>query len=291
MNALLYGVVTLIWGSTWLAIKYQLGVVAPEASVAYRFALAALFLFGWSIARGMPLRYKLKDHFFMALLGALMFSTNYVLFYIAESHLTSGLVAIIFSIALFMNIGNKMLFFRQTVKPSVLLGATFGLAGITFVFWRELVSFSLDSSSGRGIALSLAGTLLFSFGNMVSARNQRVGLPIIQSTAYGMAYGAALLTIFALLFGIDLKLDMSFAYLSSLIYLALFGSVIGFGCYLTLLGRIGAERAAYATVLTPVIALGLSTLFERFTWTLQAVVGVCLILIGNVVVLRKPKAA
>ncbi|WNG25197.1 DMT family transporter [Cystobacter fuscus] len=288
-NALLYTVTVLIWGSTWLAIKMQLGGVHPAASIIYRFSLAAVLMFAWVLSRGLPLRFKPKDHFFMALVGALMFSTNFLCFYMASAYLTSGLVAVIFSMSLLLNIVNGMLFFRRKVASSVLVGAACGLAGILLVFWPELARFNLDSNSGRGIALSLMGTLLFSLGNMASARNSAAGLPTQSSTAYGMAYGALLLTLFALVQGVELRFDFSPRYMGSLLYLALFGSVVAFGSYLTLLGRIGAERAAYATVLFPMIALGLSTVFEGFVWTPRALLGVLLALVGNAIVLTKPE--
>jgi drug/metabolite transporter (DMT)-like permease len=288
-NALLYVVTVLIWGSTWLAIKMQLGLVHPAASIIYRFSLAALLMFAWVLSRGLPLRFKPRDHFFMALVGALMFSTNFLCFYMASAYLTSGLVAVIFSMSLLLNIANGRLFFRRKVGSPVLVGAACGLMGILLVFWSDLARFNLDSNSGRGIALALLGTLLFSLGNMASARNSAAGLPIQSSTAYSMAYGALLLTAFALLQGVELSFDFSPRYMGSLLYLALFGSVVAFGCYLNLLGRIGAERAAYATVLFPMIALGLSTVFEGFVWTPQALLGVLLALVGNASILTKPE--
>jgi drug/metabolite transporter (DMT)-like permease len=289
VNALLYMVTVLIWGSTWLAIEYQLGEVHPTASVMYRFALAAVLLSLWARHRKLPMRFGLKDHLYMALLGSLMFSTNYVLLYFSEVHLTSGLVAVIFSMTQVMNIVNGVVFFRRRVTPSVGVGAAFGLMGITTVFWPELANFNLSTSSGQGIALALGGTLAFSLGNAVSTRNQAAGLPVVQSNVYGMAYGAILTSPFALTLGGGLKFGTSPAYIVALLYLVLCGSVIAFGFYLTLLGRIGPERAAYATVLFPIIALVLSTLFEGFVWTSRALLGVILILMGNAIVLSKPK--
>lgn len=288
MNGALYAATVLIWGSTWLAIKHQLGVVAPTASIAYRFALAAVLLVVWARVRGLPLAFPLRVHGRFALMGAFMFSTNFVCFYMAENHLTTGLVAIIFALSLPLNMLFAKVFFRRPVTPKVLVGGTTGLAGIIIVFWPELVRFNLNNATGRAIALSLAGTLLFCFGNVVSGKAQALGLPVVQSTAYAMAYGAALMSLCVLVFASGFKFDTSTSYTGSLIYLAVFGSVIGFGAYLTLLGRIGGERAAYATVLFPIVALLLSTMFESFTWTWRDVIGVALILVGNAVVLIDP---
>jgi drug/metabolite transporter (DMT)-like permease len=288
MNVTLYAVTVLIWGSTWLAIKYQLGDVHPTASITYRFALAALVLFAWAAYRRLPLRFPARQHRYLVPMGGLMFSGNFVCFYFSEQYLTTGLVAIIFAMSLLINMIFARVFFRRTLGARVLVAGAVGLLGITVVFWPELVGFSLTSSNGRGIVLAVVGTLLFCLGNVVSGKAQATGLPVIQSTAYAMAYGALLLAPVAFVAGDGYTFDPSFAYTSSLLYLVIFGSVIGFSTYLTLLGRIGGERAAYATVLFPIVALLLSTFFEDFHWTLRDVLGVLLILVGNAVVLTRP---
>ena len=128
-----------------------------------------------------------------------------------------------------------------------------------------------------------------SFGNILSARNQKKGLPVVQTNAFGMAYGSLFMLTAALLARKPFLVDPSLAYLGSLFYLALFGSVIAFGCYLTLIGKIGADRAAYATLLFPVIALLLSTLFENYHWSPTAIIGVVVILSGNTLVVTSWK--
>lgn len=288
-NALLYGLTVLIWGSTWLAIKYQLGVVPPEVSVIYRFAIAAALLFGWAAWRRAPLRFDARAHALLALLGLFIFSANYFLFYLATAHLTTGLIAVIFSTAVIMNIANGALFLRRRADHRVLLGAALGLSGMAVVFWPELARFSFSGGAGLAIVLSLAGTLLFSLGNMVSARAQAAGLPLLSSTAYAMAYGTGLLVLLALARGSPFLFDASPAYVGSLLFLAVPGSAVGFLCYLGLLGRIGADRAAYVTVLFPIVALMLSTLFEDFRWSAASLLGVALILGGNALVLTRPR--
>ncbi|MFI0712464.1 DMT family transporter [Streptomyces inhibens] len=288
MNAVLYVVTVLIWGSTWLAIKGQLGDVHPTVSIAYRFALAALILLAWARLRGLPLRYPLRVHGQFALMGGLMFSTNFVCFYFAEQHLTTGLVSIIFAMSLVVNMVFARLFFRRSITTKMLIGGGVGLLGIVTVFWPEFHHFGLSSGSGQGIVLSAIGTLVFCLGNVVSGKTQAAGIPVIQGTGYAMAYGALLLVPFAAIFGGGALFDPTLKYAGSLVYLAVFGSVIGFGAYLTLLGRIGGERAAYAMVLFPIVALLLSTVFEKFHWTARDLAGVVLILIGNAVMLTNP---
>jgi drug/metabolite transporter (DMT)-like permease len=286
-NAFLYLITVLIWGSTWLAIKFQLGVVAPELSIAYRFGLAASILIIFSLIRRLPLRFDIKSHSFFVLQGLLLFSLNYILVYLAEGFLTSGLVAIIFSLIIIFNVIFGALFLGNPIRTRVMIGAVLGLAGLAFVFWPELSSLSFSSQKILGMILAFVATISASLGNVVSARNQRHELPIVQTNAYGMLYGALFMLILAFFRGAQLEFDTSPGYIVSLIYLAVFGSVIAFGSYLTLLGRIGLDRAAYVTVLFPVIALLLSTIFEDLQWGVPQLVGVVLILFGNAVVLTK----
>ncbi len=286
-NAFLYLITVLIWGSTWLAIKFQLGVVAPELSIAYRFGLAASILFVFSLIRKLRLRFDLRTHGFFALQGFLLFSLNYLLVYLAEGYLTSGLVAIIFSLIIILNVVFGAILLGNPVRSQVMVGAIFGLIGLALVFWPELSSFSLSNQEILGIALAFISTISASLGNVVSARNQRHELPVIQTNAYGMLYGSLFMLIFAVFRGAQLQFDNSTGYIISLFYLAIFGSVIAFGSYLTLLGRIGLDRAAYVTVLFPVIALILSTFFENLMWGVPQLIGVVLILVGNAVVVTK----
>jgi drug/metabolite transporter (DMT)-like permease len=286
-NAFLYLVTVLIWGSTWLAIKFQLGVVAPELSIAYRFGLAASILLIFSVLRRLPLRFDLKSHGYFALQGLLLFSLNYILVYLAEGYLTSGLVAIIFSLIIIMNIIFGAILLGNPIRLRVVVGGLVGLLGLTLVFWPELISFDLSSGRALGILLAVIATVSASLGNVVSARNQRNKLPVIQTNAYGMLYGAIFMFVLALFRGAQLQIDLSPDYVLSLLYLAIFGSVIAFGSYLTLLGRIGLDRAAYVTVLFPIIALLLSTLFEDLAWGIPQLFGVLLVLLGNAMVLNK----
>jgi drug/metabolite transporter (DMT)-like permease len=290
-NSLLYIITVLIWGSTWLAIRFQLGVVAPELSVAYRFFLASALLFIYSAWKRLPLRFSARQHAFMAMQGLFLFSVNYILVYIAEGFVTSGLVAVIFSSIIILNVFFGALFLGSPVRGRVVIGALVGMLGLALIFWPELSGFDLGSGRALGLTLAVISSVSASLGNIVSARNQRNELPVIQTNAYGMAYGATFTLLIAFSRGAVFSFDPSFAYVASMLYLALFGSVIAFGSYLTLLGRIGADRAAYITIIFPVIALLLSALFEDFSMNSQQFIGVALILLGNVIVLRRRKSS
>ncbi len=288
-SASLYLASVLIWGSTWYAIKFQLGVVAPEVSLVYRFALAAIILLSFCTLTGRSLRYSLREHGFIALQGLFLFSSNYLIFYWATSLLTSGIVALMFSTVILMNIINAAIFMRVAVSGRVILGACFGIAGIASIFWAELSAVDNNADTWRGLWMCLLATFFASIGNIISARNQKNGIPVIQTNAWGMGYGALVMALYALVSGVPYNYDPSFDYSVSLIYLSVFGSILAFGSYLTLVGRIGADKAAYAAVLFPVIALGLSTIFENYQWSLRAVFGFALVLLGNYIVLTKTK--
>jgi len=290
-NFLFYAATVLIWGSTWIGIKFQLGVVEPMLSVGYRFALAAVLLMLWCRFRRLPMRFTPAQHFFIALQGVFLFALNYLLFYIAELYVASGLAAVIFSTILLMNMLNGAIFLRSPIDMKVVCGGVLGLAGIVLVFRPEITTFTMENHGLRGVLFCLGATYLASLGNILSARNQKNGLPVVQTNAYGMGYGALLMLGFALVRGMELQFETSFTYLGSLAYLSIFGSIIAFGCYLTLVGNIGADRAAYSTLLFPVVALAISTVWEDYQWTLSALSGVTLILSGNLLMLQRKKRA
>ena len=291
-GAIYYLLTVLIWGSTWFAIRFQLGDVDESVSLVYRFGLASLLLLVWCIVRRVSLRFTIAEHAAMAAQGACLFSTNYLLFYWCTGLITSGLVAIIFSTVIVMNIINGAIFLKRKVQPIVLLGALVGLACITLVFWDEIASTRAESASASqdvftGLGIGLIATFMASIGNILSARNQSHGLPVLQTNAVGMAYGTGLMAVYALATQSPFTVELSMPYIASLLYLSIFGSIIAFGAYLTLVGRIGADRAAYATVLFPLVALIISSVFEDFEWTPLALSGVLLVLAGNVLVVGR----
>lgn len=285
-NILFYIVTVAIWGSTWIAIKFQLGSVDPTLSVGYRFSLAAILLLLWCWVSRLPMRFSLVEHGFMLLQGIMLFSLNYLLFYLAEQQIASGLAAVIFSTVLLMNMVNGAIFLKSPLDRTVMAGGMLGLSGIVLVFRPEITSFTLNQGGLYGVFLCLFATYFASLGNILSARNQKNNLPIVQTNAIGMGYGALLMLGAAWLTGKPFLFETTVSYTLSLMYLAIFGSIIAFGCYLSLIGRIGADRAAYATLLFPLVALAISTIWEDYHWTGSAAAGVLLILTGNLLMLR-----
>jgi drug/metabolite transporter (DMT)-like permease len=286
-NLGLYTVAVLIWGSTWLVIKFQLGVVPPLVSVAWRFALAALMLLAYCSLRRRPLRFGARDHLWIALQGVLLFGINYAGVYLAEQYLTSGLVAVVFSLVVAMNALGMRLFFAQPLRPATVVAALVGVAGVTLVFWPEMMQFSNSSDQYRGLAIAVGATAVASLGNMVATRIHRRELPVLQVNAWSMLYGALFIAAVGFASGQQFAFDFSWPYVASLVYLSLFGSAVAFGAYLTLMRRIGADRASYTAVAIPVVALLLSTAFEHLHWHPATFVGVALCVAGTVLMLRR----
>lgn len=288
-NVVLYIITIMVWGSSWLAIKYQLGAVDPMVSVVYRFALAAVLLLLFCMVRGLNLKFSLREHSYMALLGVLLFCLNYWLVYIAEVHLTSGIVAVVFSSIVFMNIANGAIFLNAPVKRNMVTGALIGIVGIGIIFLPEIRAFDLSDKGVFGLLICLLSVLLASFGNITSARNTRNQIPVVQANAFGMGYGAIVLAVLAVVLGKEFTFVVDAAYIGSLFYLSIFASIIAFGSYLTLIGSIGPDKASYTIMVVPAVALILSSMFEGYVWQGSAIIGIVLLVAGNFLALYKPK--
>jgi drug/metabolite transporter (DMT)-like permease len=284
-NGLLYLIAVMIWGTTWFAIEFQLGVVEPEVSIAYRYFASAAILFIWCKVKRLDLSFNLNSHRWFALMGLLMFCLNYIFAYRAQIYITSALSAIAFSSMLWMNILNARVFFGVRGSARLYFGALLGIVGILVLFGPQVGEISLSDGIFYGSLLAVMGALMASFGNMASQAAQKIKLPVVQSNTWSMFYGGIFTAAIALIRGQPFTFDPSTGYVVSLAYLTLFGSVIGFGAYLTLLGRIGAHRAGYSTVMFPVVALILSMLFEGLTLNVFIVSGFLLVLGGNLLVL------
>jgi len=284
-NALLYILTALIWGSTWIAIEFQLGDVPVIVSLVYRFAIAAILMWAYCLFKKIPLVFSSTNHFFIFVMALFNFSLNYVLIYFSQEYLTSAMTAIIFSTMLIMNIINTRLFFGSRISPRVYLGALFGTIGIISLFWHELNIVGSKSNILLGFALALGGSLIASFGNMVNVRNSRAGVNIFSANAWGMLYGTIVLILLTFILGIDFSFSTEPAYLISLLFLSVFGTVIAFATFYLLLNNMGPERASYVIVLIPIVAVIISTLFEGFVWTGNAFIGLFLVLAGNAILL------
>ena len=290
-NISLYLLTVLIWGSTWLAVEFQIGEVAPEVSIFYRYAIAALIIFLWSFAKKQNLKFSMRTHIVFLSLGLLLFCLNYICVYIGQSYITSALMAIVFSTVSWMNIFNARLFFGTRSGPRVLIGAFLGVIGLCFMFWPSISELSLTDVTLLGALFGLVGSYLASLGNMISQATQKRKLPVMQTNAWSMLYGSMFTGLISVGRGHSFAIDWSFSYISSLLYLSIFGSVIAFWAYLTLLGRIGANKAGYTTIAFPVIAIILSVIYEDLKITMPLLFGVVLVLVGNLFVMKRKQLA
>lgn len=220
-------------------------------------------------------------------MGLLLFCLNYLLAYRAQTYLPSALNAIVFSTIVWMNILNARLLFGIRSGWRVLLGSLFGVAGLAMVFLPRIERLSFDDLVIIGALFALLGAFSASMGNMVSQRLQARTFPVVQTNAWSMLYGAIATTLVAGFTGVEFTFEPSFEYVTSLLYLAIPGSVIAFGMYLTLLGRIGAHRVGYVSVLFPIVALAISAIFEGVGLSLSVIGGTVLVLLGNVLVLYR----
>ncbi len=284
---LLYAIVVLIWGSTWGAIPFQFGVVAEEVSVAYRFAIGAAALYLYAILAGKKIRLPLRHYPMVIVQGFLLFSLNYFFVYYGTAYITTGLVAVTFSMIVVFNALFERVFFGTPLEGRLLIASLLGMLGIALIFWPEVTMLSLQDTTIYGLLLIVVGVLIASLGNMAAVVNTRRQLPVVAVNAHGMAWGTLLSVIVAVLLDREFNFSTEPGYVWSLLFLAIFGSAIAFGCYLVLIRKIGSARAAYTSVLFPVVALTISTVVEDYQWTGLAVVGVILTIGGNWLVLRR----
>ena len=277
----------LCWGPTWYVIKFQLGTVDPMVSVFYRFFLASLIILLACVIKKLPLKFSLKEHFYIAVLGILLFNVNYVIFYLSTQYLISGFVALCFSSILFMNVINNIIFHKNLPNIKTILGGAIGTMGLIFIFFDEISNFTFSNMTSYGIFLGIIATYFASLGNLVSAHTSKINLPVVPVTGYGMLYGSISLLIFLLITKTPFNFEYSLKYNVSLVYLSVFGSVFGFSLYLSLIKKIGSNDAAYVAIIMPLIALLVSTLFEELMWNVNLVIGAIMIIFGNILILKK----
>lgn len=290
VNVFLFVTAVLVWGTTWFAITFQIGVVPIEWSLVYRFGLAAVLFFVYALARGNSLRFSKAQHLAFLGLGFFTFSSNYYLSYVAVEYVQSGLVAVMFSTLTILNIVNAIVFLKRPFEPRILLAALAGLSGIVLIFWREVDRLSLSDATMFGLTVALVAAVLASFGATIAATERIKALRLTEVNAWSMLYGTGFLTLAALISGSAPAWDGSAGYVISLAYLVLGGTITAFMCYLALIARVGPERAGYIAVAFPVVAIIVSTIFEDYVWTPTAAAGLVLVLAGNLIVLRGRRA-
>ena len=279
----LYGIVLFGWSTSWFPLKGQIGSVYPEISILWRFIIALIICFIISKLQKLNLIFPLKIHFKMALMGFFMFSTNFTLFYYASEHVASGLLAVVWSTTSIINIFMVAIVTRSKPNYFQLLASAIGLFGITLIFIPELKVSELALES---LLMCIIGTVSFCSGNLVSRSLQNENIPVMSANSFGMLYGCFVLIIYALILDHPFRISFETSYLAGLLWLSVISTVLTFTCYLTLLGRIGPGRVGYATIVFPIFALIISTIFENYVWTPLAFIGVILVILGNLIMTK-----
>jgi drug/metabolite transporter (DMT)-like permease len=286
-NWQLFAICVLTWGTTWYAITFQLGHTAPAVGVALRFALAGVSVLAFCAARGLRLHFAPGDHVVLALQGFFMYGVSYLCVYHAERHVVSGLVAVGYSASPLMAGLGGHAFLGLRVSRRFIAGGLVGLVGVALMFWPEFGKAAGSQDAALGLAFTVGAVLLSSVGSLIATRNRSRGLPLWPSLGYGMLYGAAAAMVVALQQAESFVLPAAVSWWLSLLYLALAGSVLTFACFLTLQERVGPGRAGAISVMTPLLALTVSMIFEGFHPDALTLAGAGLAVAGNVLMLRR----
>lgn len=282
-----FALVTMIWGSTWLAIHSQFGLVSTQWSVTYRFAVGAISMFVVAIAMRLPLRVRLSDHALAAALGLVTFVVNYNCVYASELHITSGLVAVIFSLLVPLNAILARIFLKQELSRPFLMGSGVAMLGVVLLFLHEWRAVDHDPHEVTlGIGLALIAVVFASFGNVFQGSPRARQVPMATLLAWAMAWGALLDAIIAWVRTGPPVFDFRPTYVAGLLYLGVVASAVAFTLYFNLIRRIGAARGGYVNVMIPVIAMGFSTVFEQYRWSTEAIAGGLFVLAGLVLAMR-----
>lgn len=288
-NLFLFVICSLIWGTTWFVIKFQVDSTSPIVGVFYRYLLATILMFAINVVFiKKTLRYPWANHKYFILQGLFNFCLNYILTYVSEKHINSGLVALTFTSLIYFNMLGMWVIFKRDISKNVILGALLGFIGILFLFWKEIANFNADQFTLYGIIIGIIATFCASIGNMFAYKNHLLKVPVMTFNAFGMLYGTLFSLIIGLARGENFTFPTSSSFILSLLYLSLFGTVIAFWAYQTLVGTLGAERAAYTSIISPVIAVLISIIFENTFFSIQLMIGMVLCFAGNLLALKKP---
>lgn len=282
-----FAIVTMIWGSTWLAIHSQFGPVPTQWSVGYRFAIGALSMVVVALGMRAPLRMPPRAQLLAATLGLVTFAINYSAVYAAELHITSGLVAVIFSLLVPLNACFARIFLKQTLSRPFLIGSAVAMLGVALLFAHEWRALDRDPHEvALGVGLALLGVCFASIGNVMQGSAGARSVPMATLLAWSMGWGALFDAAMAWITTGPPVFDTRPSYIAGLLYLGIAASALAFTLYFNLIRRIGAARGGYVNVLIPVIAMGFSTLFEHYRWSPEAAAGGVLVIAGLALAMR-----
>ena len=287
-SAFYFMLCALIWGSTWHAINFQIDHGNPSYAVAIRFLLAGVLLAIFVWLRGLPVRYSPKQHLLFALAGVFLYTLDYSFLYAAQQHIMGALLAVLSTSVIYFNVILRRVILGKPVRREVVLGASLGLIGISAIFYPELTRMTIADSLWLGLLLALGSFLSASIGNIIS-EELLDNVPVVVFNCFSMCYGSVIILLGLWVLGIPWQWPQQSDFYVALVYLAVFGSIVAFGCYMLLVQRMGSDKAAYVVLVYPVIALLIATVFEGYVWSVTAIAGVGLIIAGNYLALAKPK--
>jgi drug/metabolite transporter (DMT)-like permease len=284
-------IVSLVWGSTWFVIRDQLGNVPGPWSVTYRFVVAATGMFVLALIMRQPIRIDVQMMRWTILLGLLQFSLNFNFVYAAEHHVTSGLVAVIFALLIVPNALFAKWWLRRPIGLEFIIGSAIAGAGVGLLMLQEYRSAPVGGEEVLlGLFLTLCGVFSASISNVLQVVPKVARFPTVTILAWSMLWGTGFNAVFASVMAGPPVIDWTAEYLGGVMYLAIIGSVLTFPLYFNLIRTIGPGKAAYTGVLTPVVAMLLSTFFEGYRWSALAFSGAALAMLGLLVALRQRKA-
>jgi drug/metabolite transporter (DMT)-like permease len=282
--------ITLIWSSTWIVIKDQLGTVPPVWSVSYRFWIAGAAMLALARLTGASLRLGRGGCVLAALLGTFQFVVNYSFVYASEVYITSGLAAVVFALLVAPNAALAHLFFGERVSGRFVLGSAVAMAGVGLLFVQEIrLTATATGDVLRGLAFVLCAVLAASFANVMQLMPAMKARPVATMLGWAMLYGASVDALYALAFIGPPVFDPRPSYWLGLLYLSIIASTLAFWLYYRIIRAIGPARAAYSSVLIPIVAMALSTVFENYRWSALAIAGGLLAIAGLVVALSTPR--
>ena len=278
---------SLIWGSTWIGITYQVGQVSPLLAVGWRFSVAALCLGIWCWIHRLNMRFEAAVHRRMAVVGILMYTLDYSLLYAAQENIISGLLAVLSSCIIYLSVVLRKTLFGYAIRREVVVGATFGLVGIGCIFAPEFAHVAIDTLLLYGLGLAMLSFICAALGSVLAEQVMADNVPVVQMNFFAMTYGVIGLYVTALITGQSFTLPADGSFYVALVYLALFGSILAFGAYMKLVKQLGADKASYVTLVYPLIALLFSTFLEGYQWTASAAFGVVIVLLGNAIAMGR----
>jgi drug/metabolite transporter (DMT)-like permease len=284
-------IVTLIWGSTWIVIRDQLGPVPSSWSVTYRYIIATAAMFAYALATRVPLRIGREGHLLAILFGIPQFVCNFNFVYAAEKYITSGIVAVVFALLLVPNSALAWLFLKHRLSGRFLAGSAIAVAGVGLLFLHEVRGATAPMPAVlAGIGFTLLGMICASIANVMQAGERLRGRPIVGMLAWAMLYGTIVNAVLAFYLYGPPVVEYRFGYWLGLFYLGLFASALAFTLYFGVIRAVGPGKAAYSSLLVPIIAMTFSTIFEHYRWSLLAVAGGLLAIIGLFIALRARRA-